>query len=367
VFQCDVKSLAESEALSANELGAYRLVGLFGAVRPSLAFWDRLAKFVQGGGGLALVPGGQEMQAGLKSYNDGAAAHGLLPAPLEGMVSRNPKGVPWTPYKPQHPVTAAFAEWSKSADADFLRESGRPLAYRYWRVGPLAEGAARIADYLDKDKQDKNAALLERPLGQGWVVLFTVPLGGLPVTGDDRWHNYWEDSSFGLVLTDRVCRYLAGDATPPEVNYFCGQPVQVALASPPPPPPYTLQGPGLTAAETNLKALSGEGRLPVPQASQPGNYTVLDGKGRTAAGFSLNIRAEESQLDRVPAEEVEAVLGKGAVLQVDRKVSLHEALQGLRAPPVELLPWLMMAVLLVLTVESFLANRFYRKSSPPTS
>jgi hypothetical protein len=193
------------------------------------------------------------------------------------------------------------------------------------------------------------------------VVLFTVPLGGLPVTGDDRWHNYWEDSSFGLVLADRVCRYLAGDATPPEVNYFCGQPVQVALASPPPPPPYTLQGPGLTAAETNLKALSGEGRLPVPQASQPGNYTVLDGKGRTAAGFSLNIRAEESQLDRVPAEEVEAVLGKGAVLQVDRKVSLREALQGLRAPPVELLPWLMMAVLLVLTVESFLANRFYRK------
>jgi hypothetical protein len=194
------------------------------------------------------------------------------------------------------------------------------------------------------------------------VVLFTVPLGGLPVTGDDRWHNYWEDSSFGLVLVDRVCRYLAGDATPPEVNYTCGQPVQVVLASPPPPGPYTLQGPGLTAAETNLKPLSGEGRLSVPQALQPGNYIVLDARNRAAAAFSLNIRAEESQLDRVPAEEIESVLDRGAVLQVDRKVSLHEALQGLRAPPVELLPWLMMAVLLVLTVESFLANRFYRKS-----
>src|SRR5262249_2225189 len=94
VFQCDVKSLVESEALGANELGAYRLIGLFGAVRPSQAFWERLAKFVQGGGGLALVPGGAEMRSVLNSYNAEADARGLLPAPLEAEVPRNPKGVP---------------------------------------------------------------------------------------------------------------------------------------------------------------------------------------------------------------------------------------------------------------------------------
>jgi len=33
-------------------------------------------------------------------------------------------------------------------------------------------------------------------------------------------------------------------------------------------------------------------------------------------------------------------------------------------PPLELLPWLMMAVLLVLTIESVLANRFYRCAAP---
>jgi hypothetical protein len=36
----------------------------------------------------------------------------------------------------------------------------------------------------------------------------------------------------------------------------------------------------------------------------------------------------------------------------------------MRPPPVELLPWLMMAVLVVLTVESVLANRFYRRAAP---
>jgi hypothetical protein len=51
-------------------------------------------------------------------------------------------------------------------------------------------------------------------------------------------------------------------------------------------------------------------------------------------------------------------------LQVGRSISLKDALFGLRPPPVELLPWLMIAVLIVLTVESLLANRFYRRAAP---
>ncbi len=73
-------------------------------------------------------------------------------------------------------------------------------------------------------------------------------------------------------------------------------------------------------------------------------------------------------MERVPVEEIETVLGKDAVLPLGRTVSLRDALTGRKAPPVELLPYLMMAVLLTLTVEGFLANRFYRRSSAaPTS
>jgi hypothetical protein len=39
-----------------------------------------------------------------------------------------------------------------------------------------------------------------------------------------------------------------------------------------------------------------------------------------------------------------------------------EALQSQHPPPLELLPWLTMAVLIVLTIESLLANRFYRRA-----
>jgi hypothetical protein len=138
----------------------------------------------------------------------------------------------------------------------------------------------------------------------------------------------------------------------------------VQLVVPPVAPPYTLQGPGLVLAEANLKAPEADGRLVVPQAVNPGNFVVLDGKSRVAAAFSLNVRAEESHLDRVPKEELEAVLGENALLQVGRAVSLKEALQGQRPPPVELLPYLMMAVLLFLTFEGLFANRFYRRAEP---
>jgi hypothetical protein len=85
---------------------------------------------------------------------------------------------------------------------------------------------------------------------------------------------------------------------------------------------------------------------------------------RLIAGCSLNVRPQESELERVPAEEIESVLGKETLLQVGRSLSLKDALTGMQPPPLELLPWLMMAVLIVLTVESLLANRFYRRAAP---
>jgi hypothetical protein len=136
------------------------------------------------------------------------------------------------------------------------------------------------------------------------------------------------------------------------------------VPSPTAAPPYTLDGPGLAVAETNIKAAEGDTQLSLPQAVAPGNYAVRDANKRIVAGCSLNVRPQESDLTRVPAEEIESVLGKDTLLQVGRTISLKDALLGMRPPPLELLPWLMMAVLIVLTVESLLANRFYRRAAP---
>jgi hypothetical protein len=213
---------------------------------------------------------------------------------------------------------------------------------------------------------------LERGLTPGWVILFTTPLDvrrldpARPLS--PGWHNYWQDSSFGLILVDRVCRYLAGDVSVDDQNYLCGQVPQVVVPTPAR-PPYLVQGPGLTQSERGLDVSSaGPGSSgvvqAVPQAVQPGNYTVQEDRGRrTVAGFSLAIRAEDTDLERVPVEEIEKVLGNGTVLPIDRSVNLRDALQANHPPPVELLPLLMIALLLVLTGEGLLATRFYRRST----
>jgi hypothetical protein len=110
-----------------------------------------------------------------------------------------------------------------------------------------------------------------------------------------------------------------------------------------------------------LKTPLDAGQLPVPQAQAAGNYLVLDGKGQPVAGFSLNVVAAESDLERVPVEELEAVLGKDSVIAVGRSVSLSDALKTRRPPPIELLPYLMILLLIVLALESLLGNRFYRR------
>src|SRR5262249_55511392 len=146
----------------------------------------------------------------------------------------------------------------------------------------------------------------------------------------------------------------------------------VTVVSPPLPftPPFTLVGPGVTQSEATIPSPESAPTLAVTQALGPGNFNVagmVDGKSKPFAGFSLNIRPEESLLDRVEVAEIEAVLGPDTVLAPDRKLDLRAVLQSRWSPPVELLPWLMMGLLLLLSFEPLLANFFYRRQASPAA
>ena len=91
-----------------------------------------------------------------------------------------------------------------------------------------------------------------------------------------------------------------------------------------------------------------------------GNFTVVGGQNEWQAGFSLNPSAAESMLGRVPADQIEALLGQGSVIPVGREVKLREVLNDRFPQPVELFPLLMLILLFVLAIENLLANRFYR-------
>jgi hypothetical protein len=66
----------------------------------------------------------------------------------------------------------------------------------------------------------------------------------------------------------------------------------------------------------------------------------------------------------VPVEQIEALLGEGSVVPIGRNTSLRDRLQERGGRPLELMPWLLIALLLFLAVEALLANRFYRQPAP---
>jgi len=366
-----VSSPDEVAKMTPAQLDAYRVVCLFQLTKPPLAMWVALQKFVENGGGLAIVPAGEELQGKLREdFNENGKR--LLPATLREIVTvpQTKQGISWVGYMGSHPVLLALQEMVRTSRPDFEQEGRKPYVDRYWLVDPIKKEGNPIVSYAD---EARSPALVERLLGQGRVIQFTVPLDGRTFERSRSWHNYWkQDSSFGLVLVHKVAVVLAGDVQNEELNFLCGQLVSVSL--PPGTPPrasFKLDGPEADLSESERNVLApgeevGQVRsLTLPQAVAPGNYRLLDREDRAVAGFSLSIRPEESLLDRLPAKEIEAALGPDTVRTVAADGSLRETLSGQHPGPMELLPLLMLLVLAVVSCEPLLANHYFRRQSPP--
>lgn len=350
--------------LSPNNLGEYQVVCLMSVARPPADLWEKLQKYVERGGGLAVIPGGEGMEAddSKLAYNEAKAAVGLLPGKLV-QVARPPEKLPahWEEAGFNHPAIAPFKEWGQQGNIDFNAPGLKPAAFRYWHVEPRE--ALVVVSY---DVPQHHPALLERKFDKavkGRVLLYTVPLDDLhsaPPQRRARWHDYLE-TSFYVVLAHQTVGYLAGDLDEGRFNFQSGQTVPVPLAAGQLKSSYTVQHPSLSAAESIVARPENETELRLTRAVVPGNYTVADEEGQRVGGFSLNVAPEESVLARVPVEQIEDVLGPGSVLPLDFKTDLRDALSQRWSQPVELFPWLMLVLLFLLAVENLLANRFYRR------
>src|SRR5262249_25238991 len=111
MFQCEVRELEGNEKWTARDFAPYKIVCLFELPKPSADLWQPLREFVLKGGGLVIVPGGDELDR--DSYNEGGKE--LLPAGLESLVTTTPnKPVNWTSFRGSHALMAQFQAWSKT-------------------------------------------------------------------------------------------------------------------------------------------------------------------------------------------------------------------------------------------------------------
>jgi hypothetical protein len=373
-FTSTVRSVNEAMPLKFDD---YDMVCVHQVDNPSKERWEKLHTYVHDGGKLAVVPGGSIDR---NSYNDDANAKKLMPGTIDGNVvtATSGAGVPWDwSLQNTAQLMAPFLRWKREqSDLEFWKGGGEPRVLRYWRVNP-SDRARVIVNYIDA--KSTPPALLERDVHRGKVVLFTTKLDVrseqiLMGVGPRRWTNYW-DTSFGLILVDKVCRYLVGDSVAPDWNYIAGQTVAIPL-------PreggdqYTLRGPGqppqgqlLAPPEPPADAKENADRfLPITQARVPGNYVVnvvRNQRVEVLEAFSLNIRPEESLLvPRVPKEEIEEVLGKDTVVDIEHKESLKAAISN-KPQPIDWLPYLMLLLLVFLALENLVGNRSREAKAAP--
>jgi hypothetical protein len=367
-FECDVRSTGDMRNLFPQDLASYKAICLLGLARPDAELWEKLCKrYVRDGGGLAIIPGGSHME--VDAYNT-TAAQALLPGEFVKVVEGGgPLGAVWSAATYKHPVMAPFGEWAQAENIEFFVPGREPGAFRYWEVKERGENEADVIVSYD----DRRPALLETRFDpqervRGRVLLFTTPMGYSQVWGQDldgreqpRWNNYLQNTSFYLVLSRITFDYLAGETQGGNFNYVCGQSIRIPVPSEPRFPTYTVQGPGLGASDAVVTRAPEQNDLLITKAVMPGNYRVFGADGKPMADFSLNVAAEESQLTPVATEKIESLFGQNSILPLEHKTDLQEALQSHWSQPVELLPWLMILVLILLAIENLLANKFYRR------
>jgi hypothetical protein len=168
-----------------------------------------------------------------------------------------------------------------------------------------------------------------------------------------------------VVFPNLLLRYLIGDPSDANFNHATGQAVPVPLPLPKGdkrPPRLRFEGPGVSGRDAfvEIAEQQTEVRLPGTKTLTAGNFVLAAEDGKWREGFSLNPPAEEAGLDKVPVEAVEGLFGPGSVAPVGKDLRLRDVIASKFNQPVDLFPWLLIGVLLLIAAEGVVANRFYR-------
>lgn len=216
----------------------------------------------------------------------------------------------------RHPVTAAADGWS------------RVTVSRRFGIEPSPEDRVLIR------LADDSPLLVERPVGDGRLLLLTSG-------ADNRWNDLPVHPVFvGLVL--EAARYLDGrDAL--ATSYTAGAALPLGTAG-------GASGQVIDPDGEALLALADTARTQVVRLEKPGIYEVYTGKGDSL--IAANVDGRESVLDPIADATLERwrEATRTDVVGADRRQAAPES------RPLELWPWLLLLLALLVIAESALGN-----------
>jgi hypothetical protein len=360
-YACDVRSVSEIDGI---DLRRYEQITLLDLANPTDDLWIKLGKYLQAGGNVIVTPP-LPGKVDLSGYQT-TAALAVLPRKFTGWYEPSGNDAQefqwfWEEVKNRNrPLLAKFRESLEQNPEGLPHAEGHPTTSGFWKVEDGFRERVVVAYNVGASAEQQPPAILEWSAGRGNVIQFTVPMG---LGSNERVHNY-ASSWFYLVLVNEAVRTLIGDTEDQEFNFTAGQNVVVKL--PPEGKPgttYYLSGPDVSPTDAVVRREEGQAFLRVgpERTGTAGSFVFQSEDGKWSDGFSINAPVEESNLDRLPPEAIADLFGPDAVTPADKKRPLEELLSGRFTQPVELFPFLMILLLLVLAGENLLANKFYRR------
>lgn len=348
-FRVEVARLSQLDARLKAPTDRPQVVILNNVATVSEQLWTQLNLSVRSGLGLCVALGDRTKTDSFSS----PTARQLLPADPVQLVAGKP-AEPWSLVKPDanHPIFAQYAE-------ELRTELSTVPIFRYEKIARAESGTRQLLEI-----SDGGPALVERIFDgsiAGRVLLWSFPLARRPSSNDPAsWNDFPRSWSFVQVM-NRMTAYLSNttdETTMVEAGRDMSLPIDASQGL----QTALIKGPGDRPGErrtiepndsnfiiTNLDTLGQWG----VGFTGPNNVSV-------STGFSVNPPAEESQVRFLTPEQVDQVLGKDQYALAQDTDSLEKAV-GLARVGVEFFPWLMMILLVVLTLENYLANKFYRE------
>ncbi|MDZ4818511.1 MAG: BatA domain-containing protein [Planctomycetota bacterium] len=343
----DVTAVA-FDKLATRPLEQYSAICLLDPPPLDAAVWEKLYSYVEQGGGLSIFLG-QGALTNLQEFNSPAALK-VLPGALLRQA-RSTDDLYLAPLDLRHPALAGFSRTEGE-----VPWRAYPV-YKYWQFEKLAEGVNTIIPF-NNDKP----ALVEQHIGRGTVLTMTTPISE---RADD--YDGWNQIATGFnvwpafVLVNEATSYLVGSASS-RLNYLTGESVILQIPEEARTMLFSLRMPDdISIPQTIDQKL---GTLTISSTNLPGNYQLQAGgtDSGVSRGFTANIPASATELERVSKETLDQVLGEKKYRlarnqeEITRDVSLGRV-------GVELYPLLILLVALALGTEQFLSNRFYRRDN----
>jgi hypothetical protein len=341
-----------------KDLQNYACVFLLNVRKLDESDWGALNHYVHEGGGLVVAPGQRSLP---ESYNNSIASQ-VIPGQLEDKSKAMPAQATFGKVANiTHPL---FQRYGKDLDSML----GMVPVYRYWPVKPPAEGTRTLLNY-----SDGAAALIERTFKgpkTGRVLLWTTPLSRRPDVGGalqadaNAWNEFPNPSSGWsfLVLMNQTVPYLAG-ATNEQLNFEAGENVLLKLEPTARYSSFLVTGPDPNTKPRLVPTPSNE-FLEVVEPPDVGIWSVkANGPDNrvTMLGFSLNSPRSESKFEPLQKQDLDTIFGKDGYFLVE-DVQTLKAKETFARLGYEIFPWLMFLILIVVTLENFLANTFYKEA-----